>query len=168
MDDGSRYWAGRPSPAGFFLALQALVARLADGASGKGASHLRREIALLYASRLLFLAFLEAKGWLDADRRFLARTFGECVAKGGRYQRRVLEPLFFGTLNTPPHRRAPFARSLGRIPFLNGGLFTRAPAERLARDLVMRDDDFERRSTGCWSVIDLPRVKRLRRGRKRR
>ena len=126
----------------FFLTLQVLVARLGDDASGKGAMNARREIALLTVSRLLFLAFLEAKGWLDADRRFLARTFDECVAKGGRYQRRVLEPLFFGTLNTPPHRRAPRARSLGRVPFLNGGLFTRSPAERLARDLVMRDEDF--------------------------
>jgi hypothetical protein len=126
----------------FFLTLRILVARLAEGASGKGSVGARREVALLYVSRLLFLAFLEAKGWLDDDRRFLARTFDECVAKGGRYQRRVLEPLFFGTLNTPPHRRAPFARSLGRIPFLNGGLFTRSPAERLGRELVMHDDDY--------------------------
>ncbi len=126
----------------FFQALQGLVTRISEGASGKASLTTRREMALLYVSRLLFLAFLEAKGWLDADRRFLARTFDECVASGGRYQRRVLEPLFFGTLNTPPRRRAPFARSLGRIPFLNGGLFTRAPAERSARDLVMRDEDF--------------------------
>jgi len=126
----------------FFLALQGLVVRLGDEASGKGAAVVRREIALLYVSRLLFLAFLEERGWLDADRRFLARVFDDCMNKGGRFQRRVLEPLFFGTLNTPAHRRAPLARSLGRIPFLNGGLFTRAPAERSARDLVMRDEDF--------------------------
>ena len=126
----------------FFLALRDLVARLAYGASGNGSLEVRREIALLHVSRLLFLAFLEERGWLNADRRFLARAFDECAAKGGRFQRRVLEPLFFGTLNTPAHRRAPLARSLGRIPFLNGGLFTRAPVERRARTLVMRDEDF--------------------------
>src|SRR6185437_14830903 len=33
----------------------------------------RRELALLAASRLLFLSFLEAKGWLNGDRAFLLR-----------------------------------------------------------------------------------------------
>ena len=126
----------------FFQALQTSVARLADGASGIGSDMVRREIALLQVSRLLFLAFLEARGWLDGNRRFLVRTFDACVTNGGRFQRRVLEPLFFGTLNTPTSRRAPLARSLGRLPFLNGGLFTRAAVERRGRGLVMRDEDF--------------------------
>ena len=126
----------------FFLALRDLVARLADGASGNGSPEARREVALLNVSRLLFLAFLEERGWLNADRRFLARAFDDCMTRGGRFQRRVLEPLFFGTLNTPAHRRAPLARSLGRVPFLNGGLFTRSAVERGGQKLVMRDDDY--------------------------
>ena len=126
----------------FFLTLQALVTRLGDNAAGTADSHRRRDVALLYVSRLLFLAFLQERGWLDHDRRFLARTFDDCMTRGGRFQRRVLKPLFFGTLNTPCHRRAPVARALGQIPFLNGGLFTPAAAERAARDLVMRDEDF--------------------------
>ena len=117
----------------FFITLQRLVGRLSDEATGNASPSVRREIALLYLSRLLFLAFLEARGWLDSDQRFLARTFDDCMARGGRYQRRVLEPLFFGTLNTPPQRRAPVAKALGRIPFLNGGLFSRSPAERAHR-----------------------------------
>ena len=125
----------------FFQVLQGLVMQLATGASGQASAAIRREVALLHISRLLFLAFLEERSWLDGDRRFLARVFDGCMANGGRFQRRVLEPLFFGTLNTPPHRRAALARSLGRIPFLNGGLFTRAPVERVCRDLVMRDED---------------------------
>ena len=126
----------------FFLTLQELVARLGDRASGDAVLSVRREIALLHVSRLLFLAFLEERGWLNTDKRFLARSFDECMARGGRFQRRVLEPLFFGTLNTPSHQRAPLARSLGHIPFLNGGLFTRAAVERASRNLVMRDEDF--------------------------
>jgi len=125
----------------FFFALQSLVTRLATGASGRAPLEIRRDIALLHVSRLLFLAFLEERGWLDGDRRFLARMFDTGMERGGRFQRRVLEPLFFGTLNTPPGRRAPLARSLGRIPFLNGGLFTRAPVER-ARDVTMQDEDW--------------------------
>ena len=65
------------------------------------------EIALLNTSRLLFLSFLEAKGWLDGDRAFLAHQFDRCMTAGGRFHDRVLRPLFFGTLNTPlPATRA--------------------------------------------------------------
>src|SRR5258708_2354411 len=39
-------------------------------------------------------------------------------------------PALLGTLNTRMSRRAPEARRLGAIPFLNGGLFSRAPIER--------------------------------------
>jgi SAM-dependent methyltransferase len=91
-----------------------------------------REIALLYASRLLFLCFLEAKGWLNGERAFIAARFDDCMRTGGDFHRRVLLPLFFGTLNTPPARRARVARAFGRVPFLNGGLFTRTPLERSA------------------------------------
>jgi hypothetical protein len=90
----------------------------------------RAELALLCASRLLFLSFLQAKGWLDGDRAFLARRFDGCMARGGRFHERVLQPLFFGTLNTPQGKRAAAARAFGAVPFLNGGLFARAPLER--------------------------------------
>lgn len=126
----------------FFQALQSIVARLADGATGDGSPTVRREIALLHVSRLLFLAFLEDRGWLNADRRFLSSAFDRCMVSGGRFQGRVLDPLFFGTLNTPVQRRAPVARALGRIPFLNGGLFARSQVERRHRRLVMQDEGF--------------------------
>ena len=74
-------------------------------------------------SRLIFLCFLETKGWLNGDFSFLANGYSQCLEAGGRYQRRVLEPLFFGTLNTMVSARSPRAREFGRIPFLNGGLF---------------------------------------------
>ena len=90
----------------------------------------RAELALLYVSRLLFLAFLEAKGWLDGDHVFLARQFDDCIAVGGGFHVRVLLPLFFGTLNTPIRRRAERAKRFGAVPFLNGGLFARTALER--------------------------------------
>ena len=52
------------------------------------------------------------------------------MERGGSYHKRVLRPLFFGTLNTPIASRAPTARAFGAIPFLNGGLFAPAPLER--------------------------------------
>jgi SAM-dependent methyltransferase len=99
----------------------------------------RRALALLYASRMLFLAFLEAKGWLDGDRGFLMRVYAQCVGAAGGFHHRVLRPLFFGTLNTPVSRRAPAAIRFGRIPFLNGGLFCPTPLEQRLRRVVFSD-----------------------------
>jgi hypothetical protein len=90
----------------------------------------RAELALTAASRLLFLAFLQAKGWLDGDRAFLVNQFDECMAHSGGFHQKVMLPLFFGTLNTPIRHRAAVARRFGSIPFLNGGLFCRTALER--------------------------------------
>jgi len=125
----------------FYRTLERLVGELAAGSSGRAPDECRREIALLYASRLLFLSFLEAKEWLDGDRAFLSRRYDACMSERGGFQRRVLVPLFFGTLNTPVRARAAAARALGRIPFLNGGLFARSPVERLHADLTFDDAD---------------------------
>ena len=119
----------------FYRALDRAVEGLAltmtvSAATPRPSASDRRALALLCTSRLLFLAFLEAKGWLDGDRGFLGRTYSDCIGAAGRYQARVLRPLFFGTLNTPVTRRAPRARAFGRIPFLNGGLFAATSLER--------------------------------------
>jgi hypothetical protein len=113
----------------FYRALESRVTALSRFVPGRDADG-ARAITLLYVSRLLFLSFIEAKGWLDGDRGFLAGRFDHCMASGGNYHRRVLLPLFFGTLNTPARRRARTARAFGRVPFLNGGLFARTPVER--------------------------------------
>jgi len=125
----------------FYRTLERVVAQMAASAGGVP-TDAHDEIALLFVSRLLFLAFLEAKGWLDGDHGFLARNFDRCMATGGGFHRRVLRPLFFGTLNTPLRRRATAARALGRIPFLNGGLFTVTAVERGARGLAFSDESY--------------------------
>ena len=122
----------------FYATLERVVSDLAKSATA-GSDAQRAEVALLFASRALFLAFLEAKGWLDGDHDFLVHRFDACMERGGDTHRRLLLPLFFGTLNTPHRRRAPAACAFGAIPFLNGGLFSRSPLERLARDLRFPD-----------------------------
>ncbi|HEY4307398.1 MAG TPA: N-6 DNA methylase [Gemmatimonadaceae bacterium] len=125
----------------FYRRLERAVGDLAES-SRVGDAARRREIALLDTSRLLFLCFLEAKGWLDGNQSFLARQFDACLSSGGGFHRRVLRPLFFGTLNTPLHNRAGRAIRFGRVPFLNGGLFARTSIERTNRDLVFSDDAY--------------------------
>lgn len=123
----------------FYRDLERAVGTLASTAEGRAGATDRRTVAVLHASRLLFLAFLEAKGWLDRDRAFLRRAFeARCGGQGAH--RRFLEPLFFGTLNTPLARRAPAARAFGQVPFLNGGLFTRTPVETRTRAMRFTDD----------------------------
>jgi hypothetical protein len=128
----------------FYRALDRAVGELATSLTVPSAGRrppmeVRRELALLCASRLLFLAFLEAKGWLDRDRAFLARIFADCVSAGGGVSARVLRPLFFGTLNTPVAKRSPTAARFGTIPFLNGGLFAPTPVERRVRGGTFSD-----------------------------
>lgn len=123
----------------FYRELETQVSGMADTAVGRAPAEARRTIALLHASRLLFLAFLEARGWLDGDREFLRTQF--IARSGGRgAHQRFLEPLWFGTLNTPWRARAATARAFGRVPFLNGGLFTRSPIEARYRELRLTDD----------------------------
>ncbi len=124
----------------FYRELEAVVGTLAESAHGRVDPSARRELALLCSSRILFLAFLEAKGWLDGDREFLRHAFDARCARGGEVHHRLLDPLFFGTLNTPVARRAAAANALGRIPFLNGGLFARTPIERRAHTLRFSDE----------------------------
>ena len=124
----------------FYRTLDKLVRQLALTAKGKGSREERDELALLCASRLLFLAFLEAKGWLAGERGFLLKHCASFLEQGGRLHERFLRPLFFGTLNTPIHQRSAAAKSFGAIPFLNGGLFSPTRLEQQRRTLIFSDD----------------------------
>lgn len=126
----------------FYRELERRVHELAESTPARVSAEDRRALALLHTSRLLFLAFLEAKGWLDGRRDFLVEAFDARMAAGGGFQPRVLRPLFFGTLNTPIPRRASAAHALGRIPFLNGGLFAATALERRHRDVVFSDEAY--------------------------
>ena len=117
----------------FFRALRAVIDNLSESIQPDVPRDTAQSLSLICVSRLLFLSFIESKGWLDNDHDFLSNTFIQCMTSGGSYHRKVLDPLFFGTLNTPVSRRAGRARGFGRIPFLNGGLFGRVPGEKGAK-----------------------------------
>ena len=124
----------------FHTALSAVVRSLADELPGQAPAGVRAELALLHVSRLVFLAFLQTKGWLNGDLGFLQRMYEAGMDVGGRIHATVLEPLFFGTLNTRVRHRHPRARAFGRIPYLNGGLFARTPLERMHRTARLSDE----------------------------
>ncbi len=124
--------AGRRTFAAMRDLLDDAIARL----PARVAAESRHAWALLQLTRLLFLRFVESEGWLDGDLDFLAHRFEDCLAHSRDPQRQLLAPLFFGTLNRPVAARSRLARSFGRIPFLNGGLFEPHPLEkRLAMHL---------------------------------
>lgn len=100
----------------------------------------RHAWALLQATRLLFLRFVEAEGWLDGRRDFLRQAVDAVLAARRDPGRELLHPLFFGTLNRRPMARSRLARSFGVIPFLNGGLFEPHPLERGRRWLLPREE----------------------------
>lgn len=82
--------------------------------------------------RITFLHFLQRKRWLRDDVNYMLNLFKESKYKKD-YLDKVLEPLFFGILNTKPENRQSFFKSSGwdldlldewkDIPYLNGGLF---------------------------------------------
>ncbi len=84
--------------------------------------------------RITFLHFLQRKGWMNGDLNYMQNMFENSSHKDD-YLDSVLEPLFFGILNTKPLQRIGVFEQLGwdksllaewkDIPYLNGGLFER-------------------------------------------
>jgi hypothetical protein len=113
----------------FKATLERMVEGLPDGARGED----RRSLALLQLTRVLFLYFIQAKGWLAGREQFLAEEVDRCLASRRGIHRHLLRPLFFGTLNRPAAQRGRGATAFGAIPFLNGGLFEPHRLERSLR-----------------------------------
>ena len=84
--------------------------------------------------RIVFLYFLQSKGWLAGNLHYMHDLFYDASDDVKRdFLDKVLEPMFFGLLNTKPEDRssAPLVNGVGvkyipnadEIPYLNGGLF---------------------------------------------
>ncbi len=127
--------SGRSLDRRFFIEFRAALDQATDALPGRIPRRDRHALALLDLTRVLFLYFVQDRGWLDRRPRFLREEL-ERAAAAGRIERRLFKPLFFGTLNTPAARRGATARRFGRIPFLNGGLFEPRPVERRHPDEI--------------------------------
>lgn len=84
--------------------------------------------------RIVFLYFLQSKGWLAGNLHYMHDLFYDASDEvKGDFLDKVLEPMFFGLLNTKPEDRssAPLVNGVGvkyipnadEISYLNGGLF---------------------------------------------
>ena len=123
----------------FFRQFRATLLSLSSGLPGSMHSEDRHSLALLQLTRVLFLYFVQTKGWLGGRERFMAEEVDRCLRHGRRIHRDLLRPLFFGTLNQPPPNRSRIAASFGQIPFLNGGLFEPHPLERRFQSDIPND-----------------------------
>jgi len=115
-------------------------------------------------NRLMFIYFIQKKGFLnDGDLHYLQHKLEENQQHGpDRFYRDFLCPLFFEGFARREHDRSPEARQmLGRIPFLNGGLFLRHEIEqRYDKRIQIPDAAFERLFTFFeqyqWHLDDRP------------
>lgn len=80
----------------------------------KDADKLTQEIT----NRLIFLYFIQKKGWLDQELYFLKNGFEQCQSNNKEFYKEFLVPLF-KKLSDPDFDHPEFET----IPFLNGGLF---------------------------------------------
>jgi Eco57I restriction-modification methylase len=125
---------------------------------------LRRWYASVLLNRLMFIYFLQKKGFLDGgNQNYLHEKLIAIKAKSGedRFFSVFLKALFFEGFAKPEHERSPEAKKLlGSIKYLNGGLFLPHTIEQTNPDISIPDiafenlfDLFQRYS---WNLNDIP------------
>lgn len=114
----------------FFRAFRHTLDRLTDRLATPRSRVDRHALTLTALTRVLFLYFIQSKGWLNGDTRFVAHLLDRALSARRHFHRSFLHALCFGALNRPAPERGAAARALGNIPFLNGGLFEPSALER--------------------------------------
>jgi hypothetical protein len=120
----------------FYKEFEPKFRAIADSVIGIADEDLKQDLALLFVIRVIFLGFVQKKGWLGNNQRFLQDFWEEYKRTGtvDEFYRYWLEPLFFEALNQPPGRKvaygyAPFSKKTQEVlqmaPYLNGELFKR-------------------------------------------
>jgi hypothetical protein len=106
--------------------------------------------ASLMLNRLMFIYFIQKKGFLDGDHDYLRNRLRRVQAERGKdkfltFYRYFLLRLFHEGLGQPPaQRKKDLDKLLGTVPYLNGGLFDVHDLERSYPDIQIADDAFEK------------------------
>ncbi|MBX3329881.1 MAG: hypothetical protein KF722_05740 [Nitrospira sp.] len=103
--------------------------------------------AAVMLNRLMFIYFVQKKEFLDNDSNYLRTKLGQSKQRGkDRFYTGFLCPLFFdGFAKKESERSTPTNELLGKVPYLNGGLFLRHQVEELhGTSIRIGDAAFER------------------------
>ncbi len=104
--------------------------------------------ASLMLNRLMFVYFIQKKGFLDGDIHYLRNRLRQMQARRGKdkflsFYRHFLLRLFHEGLGQ--HASDPgIDELLGRVPYLNGGLFDVHELERANTEIEIPDEAFEK------------------------
>lgn len=103
--------------------------------------------ASLMLNRLMFCYFIQKKGFLDNNKNYLRDKLKACKEKKGKNQfysfyRDFLLALFHEGLGAPEHDTK-LEVEIGRIPYLNGGLFDEHKIEKTFTNIQIDDQAFE-------------------------
>ena len=103
---------------------------------------MERWYASVMLNRLMFIYFIQKKGFLNNDTDYLQTKLGESQVNGNdRYYTDFLCPLFFEGFAKPESERdAEAKRLLGEVPYLNGGIFQRHQIEELHGERIQIAD----------------------------
>lgn len=122
----------------------------------------RRWYASVLLNRLMFIYFLQRKGFLDGGKTdYLQEKLALIERDGKNYYADFLRPLFFEGFAKPAEHRDPEARRLlGEVKYLNGGLFLQHTVERQHSDIRIPNEAFRNLlglfSSYSWNLNDLP------------
>jgi hypothetical protein len=108
---------------------------------------LQRWYVSVMLNRLMFIYFIQKKGFLDNDLHYLRNKLAESRKSGkDRFYSHFLCPLFFEGFAKTEGERSPEANHLlGKVPYLNGGLFLRHQIEEVhGRNIQIADLAFEK------------------------
>lgn len=120
---------------------------------GIGVPSDREWYASVMLNRLMFVYFIQRKGFLDGDGNYLRNRLDRCKREQGRdkfynFYRYFLLRLFHeGFAKRRSERAADLEKLIGNIPYLNGGLFDMHDLERpdrYGKDIQIPDKAFER------------------------
>jgi hypothetical protein len=124
----------------------------------------KRWYASVLMNRLMFIYFLQRKFFLDnGDEFYLQHKLEQSQKKGvALYYSRFLKALFFEGFAKPEEKRSPEVNVLlGKIKYLNGGLFLPHPIEIRWAKIAVPDQAFENLfalfGRYSWNLNDTPK-----------
>ncbi len=111
---------------------------LAQSILGISDSNDRRWYASVLLNRIMFVYFMQRKGFLDGDTDYLRNRLGivssstQASDYPGGYFSEFLLPLFHNALGSPKAviSDAEMCRIIGNVPYVNGGIFEAHPLEQ--------------------------------------